>query len=694
MQVADESTVLGDFEQSSFEYFGLTTEFFRKDGKFVVRTANANGKSENYVVTHTFGVTPLQQYLVKFPGGRLQTVPFAWDSRLATAGGQRWFHVYGDEFIAPGDELHWTGRQQNWNYMCAECHSTNLNVNYNQDTDTFATTWSEINVGCEGCHGPASQHVAEAQSGDFSGRKGLRVDLDDHGRAVWQMNADTGIAERSELAMRQSKQAEACGRCHSRRGVISAEYEYGVPLAATHRPALLNSPLYFDDGQIREEVFVYGSFVQSRMYQAGVTCSDCHNPHSLQLVTGAEPSNVCTQCHLPSKFATSEHHQHAPAEVACVDCHMPARDYMQVDPRRDHSFRVPRPDLSVSSNAPNACTACHADRDVEWAANAAKNWWGDGEPHFASAFAAARSGAGNAGLRDVVADRNLPGIVRATALAALSGPPGDAEATSIESGLGDPDPLVRMAAIGAAQNLPPQTQLQWVSPLLKDPIRSVRIEAARILAPLQEYTSINSGFAAAAKDFRAAQLAVASRPEAHVALGDFESSMGNSDKAIEHYSFALAMDPEYSFSRMNYADALRRFGDEPGAEKMLRDGLAMDAANADLRHSLGLLLVRTARSDEGLEELHKAAQLAPENARYAYVAGIALHSLGQTDNALRLLADAHQQFAGDFDIAWALATMLRDSGDTAGARKVAGELAVQRPDDANVKALLVSLNAA
>lgn len=694
MQLAEESTVLGDFERSSFDYFGSITEFFREADNFVIRTANADGEREDYVVTHTFGVSPLQQYLVEFPGGRLQSVPFAWDTRPAADGGQRWFHVYGDELIAPGDELHWTGRQQNWNYMCAECHSTNLKVNYDQGTDTFATTWSEMNVGCEGCHGPASIHVAEAESGKFSGRKGLRVDLDDHGRALWQMNIQTGIAERSEIAMRQSRQPEACGRCHARRGVVSAEYEYGVPLAETHRPALLNSPLYFDDGQIRDEVYVYGSFIQSRMYQAGVTCSDCHDPHSLQLVTGPEPGDVCTQCHLPTKFASIEHHRHAPAQVACVDCHMPARDYMQVDSRRDHSFRVPRPDLSITSNAPNACTSCHAERGSEWAADAARNWWGEAAPHFATTFAAARGGAGNAGLNGVAANRDLPGIVRATALATISGPAGAAEAASIENGLGDPDPLVRMAATGTAQILPPDAQLQLLAPLLKDPVRSVRIEAARILAPLQEYLSLNSGFNAAANEYRAAQSAVASRPEAHIALGDFESSMGNPDKAIEHYSFALAMDPEYSYSRLNYADALRRFGDEPGAEKILRDGLATDAANADLRHSLGLLLVRTERANEGLAELRQATELAPDNARFAYVAGIALHSLGQTANALRLLTAAHEQFASDFDIAWALATMLRDSGDVAGARKIATRLAAQRPDDTNVKSLLASLGAA
>ena len=205
---------------------------------------------------------------------------------------------------------------------------------------------------------------------------------------------------------------------------------------------------------------------------------------------------------------------------------------------------------------------------------------------------------------------------------------------------------------------------------------------------------MNSGFAAAANEFRAAQLAIASRPEAHVALGDFESSMGNPDEAIEHYSIALAMDPNYSYSRLNYADALRRFGDEQGAEEMLLDGLAINVESADLHHSLGLLLVRTERSDEGLRELWLATELAPENARFAYVAAIALNSLGQPDAALRLLNDAHQRFAGDFDIAWALATMLRDSGDVAGARKIANELAEQRPDDTNVQTLLLLLTAA
>jgi tetratricopeptide (TPR) repeat protein len=550
--------------------------------------------------------------------------------------------------------------------MCAECHSTDLQVNYDLASDRFATTWSEINVGCEACHGPASNHVAEARTGNFSSDWGLSVDLDDHGRSVWQMNPQTGIAERSEPATRQSKQPEACGRCHARRGVISPTYEYGKPLAETHRVALLDAPLYFDDGQIRDEVYVYGSFVQSRMYRAGVTCSDCHNPHSLELVTGSEPSDVCTQCHLPDKFASTEHHNHEPDDVVCVDCHMPSRDYMVVDPRRDHSFRVPRPDLSVNTDVPNACNNCHTEQSTEWAAAAAQDWWDEARPLDS-------------------------GIARATALTLLTSPLVSKDAAAIQRAFSDADALVRMAALQSARMLPIDTQLQLAAPLLKDSVRSVRIEAASLLSPVSDNLPSTAGFAEAAKEFQAAQLAIASRPEAHASLGDFSASLGNAEQAIDHYETALRMDPTYSMSRLNYADALRRFGDEQGAERLLREGLVLDAESAEIHHSLGLLLVRSNRSDDGLAELREAARLSPQNARFAYVEGIALNSLGQSDEAIEVLEDAHRRFGRDFDIAWALATMLRDRGDTARAIEVVEKLAGHRPDDPNVAALLVSL---
>lgn len=691
MQVADTSTVLGDFEQASYDYFGSETQFLRQDARFIVRTADADGRIRDFEVTHTFGVSPLQQYLVEFPGGRLQALPFAWDSRSEPDGGQRWLHLYGDERIAPGDELHWTGRAQNWNSMCAECHATNLQQNYEAASDSFATSFSAMNVGCEACHGPASRHVAAARSGSVTGSKGLQVDLDDHGRATWRMNAATGIAERSEVALQQTRQPEACGRCHARRGNITSHYEFGKPLAETHRVALLEPALYFDDGQVRDEVYVYGSFLQSRMYRAGVTCSDCHDPHSLQLRAGPEPSDVCAQCHLPGVFASAEHHHHEPAAVACVDCHMPARVYMQVDARRDHGFRVPRPDLSLVSNAPNACANCHAERDAVWAAAAARRWWGENGPHFATAFAAARHGAANTQLLAVADDIDQSGIVRATALARLAAPLAELDAVAIGRGLADPDALLRMAALRAVRLLPADAQLRMAAPSLRDAVRGVRIEAALLLAAHSAYLPGDAGFARAADEYRAAQLASASWPEAHIALGDFEAAMNNRHQAVAHYSAALALDPGFAPARLHYADALRRFGDEPAAETLLREGIRLAPASAELHHSLGLLLIRTDRADDGLAELQAAADMAPDNARFAYVLGVALHSRGQSAAALQVLRPARQRFRQDFDIGWALATVLRDSGDLAAARAAAARLAEQWPDDRNVVALRASL---
>jgi len=376
MDHATAATVLGDFSDVEFQQFDTTSTFFQRDGGFYVRTDNADGELQDFPIAYTFGVEPLQQYLIEFPGGRLQTLPIAWDSRASEEGGQRWFHIYPDEPITSEDVLHWTGREQNWNYMCAECHSTELVKNYELSSDSFDTTWFEINVGCEACHGPASNHIAQAESGAFSSSHGLLASLDDAGRAVWEMNAETGIAVRSEIRMRTPVQPESCGRCHSRRSVVTTEYEFGKPLLDTHTLSLLDDILYFPDGQIRGEVYVYGSFLQSRMYQAGVSCTDCHEPHSGRLRTGSNPNDICATCHLPTRFADSDHHKHQVESVGCVDCHMPSRDYMVVDGRRDHSFRIPRPDLTVATDSPNACNGCHTDETADWAAAAAENWFG------------------------------------------------------------------------------------------------------------------------------------------------------------------------------------------------------------------------------------------------------------------------------------------------------------------------------
>ena len=695
MQVATADTVLGNFDAATFAYFDTETHFLSRDGNFFVHTEDSDGEGREFRVAYAFGVYPLQQYLVETDNGRLQAMPFAWDARNKDVGGQRWYHLYPDEYVGPGDPLHWTGRYQNWNYMCAECHSTNLQVNYDVASDSFATSWSGIDVGCEACHGPGAIHVHQAEVESFSGDRGFPLRLDDRGRASWQMNLQTGIAERSELLLQPPIQPEACGRCHARRGLIAAEYEYGEPLAETHRVAHLSDPLYFDDGQIRDEVYVYGSFLQSRMYAAGVTCSDCHNPHSTRLVTGDEPSDVCGQCHWPGKFASADHHHHEPAEASCVDCHMTSRVYMGVDARRDHSFRIPRPDLTASTGAPNACNACHGDNDAAWAAEQVRTWRGGqpGRPHFATALHNARNGFANAELVAAIDDSSVPGIARGTALTLLAGPLGREEAGTVERALRDGDVLVRLGALRAARLLPPELQVQLATPVLKDGVRSARIEAAVLLAPLQQGlpAAAAAAFRGAADEFRDAQLATASWPEAHMGLGDFEANLGNAAAARRHYQQALEMEPDSPVTRVNFADALRRFGDESHAETVLREGIRHDDSNAPLRHSLGLLLARSNRSDDGIVELRRATELEPGNSRYIYVLAIALNSAGDSAQAAAVLETAWHRFPGDFDIAWALATISRDRGDQKRAAEIARQLVGRYPDNPNVTALLESL---
>ena len=699
MQEVDGSNVLGDFSGTTFDYFGSKSRFYRRDGEYFVETADSRGQLAEFRVKYTFGIEPLQQYLVELPRGHVQALPFAWDTRPREQGGQRWFHLYPEENIQPGDPLFWTGRQQNWNFMCAECHSTQVDLGYTAKNDSFDTTFAELNVGCEACHGPGSQHVARAEGNALDADSGFPVKLDDRMGAFWQMDPASGIARRSEVQAHPPSQPEACGRCHSRRGVLGPDYEFGRPLADTHLPALLDEPLYFADGQIRDEVFVYGSFLQSRMYQAGVSCSDCHNPHSLQLVTGEQPNKVCAQCHAPEKFSSHEHHRHGQADVGCVDCHMTARTYMVVDDRRDHSFRVPRPDLSSSIGTPNACNACHIDQDADWASAAMRHWYGASvfdRPEFATALAAARHGHANAELRDVVNAPAHAGIARATALSLLSHPMAPDDYDVLGESLTDPDPLVRIAAQRVLRRLPVELRVHFGIAGLSDPVRGVRIEAARTFAGLRDLlpAEASTSLTRAADEHLAAYTYIANRPEALTELGDAALAEGHVEQAHAHYRAALAMEPADTVARANLADLYRLIGREDEAEAALREGISIDASDAALHHALGLLLVRTGRQAEGVAALREALRLNPEERRFAYVVGIALNSVGEQEEAVELLDLAHDEFPADFDIAWALATIYRDRGEIRHALSVTTRLLERHPGNPEVLALQESLTTA
>jgi len=708
MEHAREDTVLGDFDDASFVHEGVRSRFFRKGSSFFVETDGPDGALAAFEVKYTFGLSPLQQYLIEFPDGRLQALSIAWDSRPATQGGQRWFHLYPDEKIAHDDVLHWTKLGQNWNFMCAECHSTGVRKNYDAAKDRFATTWAEIHVGCETCHGQGSRHVAWARKGEgwwpFGSHrdpaKGLLVRFDEREGALWKINEETGNAARGAAAALR-KEVETCGLCHARRGVFSEDWVPGRWLSETHRVTPLERMLNHADGQMRdvEETYNYGPFKQSKMFAKGVTCSDCHDPHSAAL--RAPGNGVCLQCHAPDKYKTAAHHHHGGVKEAlgCVSCHMPARIYMGIDTRHDHGFRVPRPDLSVKFGTPNACTDCHHGKGAKWAADAVEGWFGPdrkGYQAYAEAFHAASTNQADAGklLAAVASDGGTPAFVRASALSELSGNITRATFAAARGGLSSGDPLVRIAALNMLDGVPADRLWPLVSPLLADPVKDVRIRAVSVLAALpteRQPQADRDRFARAADEFIAAQRLNADRPEARTTLGAFLARRGRLAEAETELRAAMRLSPQFAPAAVNLADIKRQLWRDEEGIGILREALKSSPRDAGLRHALGLALARTKRTEEALAELRQAAELAPDRARYAYVYAVGMHSSGRGGEAIKVLDESLKRHPGDRETLEALIAFHRDRGDFAAALAHAERLARMAPDDANLPRLIEAL---
>ncbi len=700
MDIATDNTVLGDFNNASFTHHGVTSKFYRRDGKFFVFTEGLKGEFHEFEIKYVFGYSPLQQYLIEFPRGSYQMLPLCWDTRHAKEGGQRWFHIYGDERIKAGDILYWTQNSQNWNYMCAECHSTNLKKNYDYKTETYNTTWSEIDVSCEACHGPGSRHVewAEAQEKgrktETHQNKGLVIRLKDDNKVEWVFNKETGNAKLTKP--RQSNtQLEMCARCHSRRGVISEDYYHGKSLLNTHRLSLLEEQLYYPDGQIFEEVYVYASFLQSKMYQAGIVCTDCHDPHSTRRYEKGDA--ICNRCHSADKFESPSHHFHKIESKGsgCVACHMIERKYMVVDPRHDHSFRVPRPDLSVKLGTPNTCNNCHRSKSTEWAAEYLKKWYGKpdkGKKHYGETFWAGRKSYPYAQteLIRIAGDKNNPAIVRATALSLLRNYPNLNTIVALKKTLKDPNPLIREAAVRSIDILPPDNWTPLIIPLLKDPIRLVRTSVSRHLVSASSKTFTEDDLKVlkdSIEEYKQTQYINADNPAALMNLGVLYLEQGDYEKAESFYKKTIEIEPAFMISYINLADLYRIQKKEDRGKEVLLRALKIDPDAADVHYALGLLLIRTGKHDQPIKHLERAAKLEQENARYSYVYAIALHSAGKPALAISVLEGALKLNPYDRNLLYSLAAIHRDRGEIKKALSYAVKLTDHYPEDQNFRQL-------
>jgi len=577
-------SVLGDFNDAVFEHRGVTTRFTRRDGAFVIETQGADGAVKAFPMAGVAGVAPLQQYLLETEPGRLQAFDVAWD-----VVGKRWYHLYPDADLPPEDGLHWTGPYKNWNARCAECHATGFAKNYAPKSHRYASAETEIGVGCEACHGPGEAHLEWTKAPtafDPARRRGLTRE-----------GLTIGFTEASA-----ETEIQQCAGCHSRRDAIGDTSPVpGTPYHDSYRLALLRDGLYYADGSIRDEVYVYGSFLQSRMYAQGVRCSDCHDPH--RAAVKPDPDPVCLQCHSPAgnprfprlaraEYADPSHHFHKPSSdgAKCVSCHMVERTYMGIDGRRDHSFRIPRPDLAAETGAPDPCTGCHTGRDAGWAAAAIAQRFPQSThrgPHFSQTFAAARRDPAKAAedLLRIAEGDGYPAIVRASALDLLRGATDAAAAVRAAHLIGDPDPLVREAAIGTVRALPPSDRADFIGPALDDPTRSVRIAAAReILAVPREFlpAGLDDRIRAAMSEWRASLLVKADFPETQLAIAGVALVLKNMDAAEQAFREAVALDPQLVQAWAMIARILAASGDMDGARAALEDGLRSNPSDRTL----------------------------------------------------------------------------------------------------------------
>jgi len=690
MAVADETTVQGDFNNTEFTFHGITSLFYKKDGRFFVFTNGPGGEMGDFEITHTFGWYPLQQYLVPFPGGRLQCLPIAWDVRE-----KKWYRLPPEGPLDPDDWLYWTNAAQNWNGMCAECHSTNLKKNYDPQGDTYNTAWSDINVGCEACHGPGSSHVEWAQVPEMARPAAENFEL-------VQQTSNTSARDAVEL----------CAPCHARRAALGDYVHAEADLLDSLLPSLLTEELYFSDGQIMEEVYVYGSFTQSKMYRHGVRCSDCHDVHSVKPLK--EGNALCIQCHRSDQYDTKEHHFHKqenePGEpiksadgnilfkvgtgALCVQCHMPGRYYMGIDYRPDHSFRIPYPGLNALINTPDACLRCHIDKDAKWSDATITKWYGPGRlHHYGRVIDEGRKQDADAGeeLIRLVGDPLYPVIVRATAMSLLTAYPGEQAVQVMKLGLVDDEALIRRTAVSTIQ-VPDQLELaRLIGPMLYDPVKAVRIEAARRLAGEPEMhldADQQKIFKEDIQEFETAMLYSADFSFGRYNLANLYAELDRPQDAMANYEAAIKIDNRFYPAKVNLAMLYNRQGQNDMAEKLLKEVVESEPQLYDVSYSLGLLLVEMKKELEAAIYLEKAVKGLPDRARIHYNLGLLYQRIERIMRAEKELQLAMMLEPQNIDFQYGLADHYLKRSMLPEARRIAEKMAAMHPDSPIGKQLI------
>ncbi|WP_138738074.1 tetratricopeptide repeat protein [Pseudomonas sp. FSL W7-0098] len=680
MQVAAPQTVLADFSNATFKGEGENSRFFRQGDEFWVNTPGLDGKPADFKVAYTFGIAPLQQYLIEVGDGRLQALGVAWDTEK-----HRWFHLYPGQGVSFKNPLHWSKPNQNANFMCVECHTTGYKRNFDAASNSFNSQWNSLGVGCQACHGPASSHLRAVTENNPLPHSGFDVDLKSKDATV---------------------ELETCARCHARRAPLGDGFTVGKRLMDDYLPSVLTRELYALDGKIKDEVFEHGSFLQSKMFDKGVRCSNCHSTE-----LKAAGNALCLQCHntagkaaiagidgkgLHAKnYDAIDHHRHAEGQPGsqCVDCHMPGKFYMGNDYRHDHSFSIPNPVRAKALGTTDACLGCHQGKAGDRVTEQFKHWTAHDAPQAARydeslwLIRGGRPGAAQA-LYEQLRRSNLPAIQRATLLAELANYPSESALQLASKDLNHPAPQVRESAVRAVSAfLPPAERVALLSPLLSDSVRAVRIIAARNLqgAARNGLGTNQVAWDKAIGEYESVQLSLAERAESNLNLAMLYQASGRNAEVEARLRAALLRDPDFYPALVTLAQWLEASGRSAEASTLLNDAIKAQPQAALLQHSLGLALIRGGQPEQAMKALQQAVKLEPDNSQYRYVLAVALHQSGQLEQACAQMEELLKRQPAFRDARLALIQFYLDSGQEPKAQVVLQAWKQINPEDMALK---------
>ncbi|MDC1105754.1 multiheme c-type cytochrome [Prolixibacteraceae bacterium] len=694
MGFANDSTVLGDFNNQTVQYNGMTHKLYKRDDRFYALTDGEDGKMKEFEIKYVFGHYPLQQYLVEFDGGRLQTLPLTWNSKDSV-----WYHmaatVYKDDIIEHTNWLHWTNQAQNWNSMCADCHSTNLKKGYDFENDSYHTTWSEINVSCEACHGPASNHIAWANKAEYA-----REDDNNYGLVVQTSGIDN------------KEFVDLCVRCHSRRASLS-DFNHSKDIYNHCIPNMPHGENYFIDGQILDEDYMYGSFTQSKMYMRDVKCNDCHNVHSTKRLF--EDNRLCTQCHRADDYDTYNHHHHklkgetGKAVIAsdgvkfdvgegakCINCHMPARFYMGPDYRNDHSIRVPRPDLTETLGTPNACNQCHADKTTQWAENKLIQWHGTSKKaQYGTVFQEAQTGSqkGYEGLVHIYNDEVYPEVIRAIAVQLLGLHYPEQGKPILFDALNNINGHIRYNALHSLTVNDPES-MNKVLGMLNDASKAIRTDCAAKLVSVDKQqipSKYRKALDRATKEYKEVLEYGADFPTGKFNLANYYYNTKQIDKAQKFYERALEQDELFNPVKINLAILYNGKGEFKKAEELLKDYLKNVPNDGGATFTYALFLSERKRYDESMIYLIKASKLSPDNPRILYNIAMMYDFRDDRPNAIKYLKSAIEITPEDPNLYMSLLNLYNKYGQRTEMKNMARTILKNFPNinsKANLEALL------